>query len=74
MKRKNIGGVISSLKNHGYNNIIYVDDGSSDRSLQIASYHGVTVLHHLINCGQGCALRTGINHALERGAEIIVTF
>lgn len=54
--------------------IIVVDDGSSDGTLAKAKEAGADVLRHIINRGQGAALRTGINYALERGADIIVTF
>jgi glycosyltransferase involved in cell wall biosynthesis len=32
------------------------------------------VLRHTLNRGQGAALQTGIDYALQRGAEVIVTF
>ena len=32
------------------------------------------MINHLINIGQGAALQTGITHALDSGADIIVTF
>jgi glycosyltransferase involved in cell wall biosynthesis len=35
---------------------------------------GAIVLEHLINRGQGAALKTGITYALRQGAEAVVTF
>ena len=43
--------------------IIVVDDGSSDRTAQIASARGVTVVRHRTNKGYGAALKSGIRHA-----------
>lgn len=54
--------------------IIIVDDGSSDQTAQLAEKQGVIVLRHLINRGQGAALQTGNQYALKRGGEIIVHF
>jgi len=54
--------------------IVVVDDGSSDKTGEIAKELGVPTLSHLINRGQGAALATGIEYALSRGADIIVTF
>jgi polyprenyl-phospho-N-acetylgalactosaminyl synthase len=55
-------------------NIIVVDDGSRDDTFQIARQHRVWALRHLVNCGQGAALQTGIDFALARDAQIVVTF
>ncbi|MFC1612291.1 glycosyltransferase family 2 protein [Patescibacteria group bacterium] len=55
-------------------NIIVVDDGSQDKTYEETKRTGATVLRHIINRGQGTALRTGINYALSRGADIVITF
>ncbi|MDQ5938776.1 MAG: polyprenyl-phospho-N-acetylgalactosaminyl synthase [Patescibacteria group bacterium] len=70
---KHIGAVLASLKNYDYQ-IVVVDDGSSDETRQIAHSHGVTVLSHAINRGQGAALYTGTLYALSQGADVIVHF
>ncbi len=54
--------------------VVVVDDGSSDDTSRVAEYRPVHLLRHLTNLGQGAALKTGIDYALARGAEIIVTF
>ena len=54
--------------------IVVVDDGSRDNTFEVACGFPVWVLQHPINCGQGAALQTGIDFALSRGAEAIVTF
>lgn len=68
-----IGGVIAELRT-AWPNVVVVDDGSTDDTASIARRAGATVLVHVINRGQGAALQTGIAYALQRGAEIIVTF
>lgn len=69
-----IDKVIKDLKKHNYKNIVVVDDGSSDKTYEAASKHKIHVLKHVINLGQGAALKTGIDYALLQGADIIVTF
>ncbi|MBU1201186.1 MAG: glycosyltransferase family 2 protein [Nanoarchaeota archaeon] len=73
-EEKSIPRVIAGLKKHGYNNIIVVDDGSKDKTFEVASKENVFVLRHFINRGQGASLKTGIDYALLRGADFIVTF
>lgn len=72
-EEKNISLVISKLKAF-VNEIIIVDDASRDRTFEIASQSEAVVVRHIINRGQGAALRTGTQLALERGADIIIHF
>jgi glycosyltransferase involved in cell wall biosynthesis len=54
--------------------VVVVDDGSGDATAQAALRHPVWLLRHAVNCGQGTALRTGLEFALSRGASWLVTF
>lgn len=71
---KSIVNVIKSLKKEGYHNIVVVDDGSKDNTHQLCKKEGIYALRHVINRGQGAALKTGIDFAVLQGADIIVTF
>lgn len=53
---------------------VVVDDCSTDRTCDLAERQGAIVLRHIINRGQGAALRTGTEYALQNGADIIVHF
>lgn len=55
-------------------NVVVVDDGSRDDTAAIAGRFPVWVLKHPLNRGQGAALQTGLDFALAKGAEILVTF
>ena len=69
-----IAGVIEDTIAQGYENIIVVNDGSSDNTCQVATqYKEVKVLNHVVNLGAGAATQTGINYALMNDADIIVT-
>jgi glycosyltransferase involved in cell wall biosynthesis len=57
-----------------YAHVVVVDDSSSDRTWEVAARFPVWRLRHMINCGQGAAMQTGIEFALARGAEMVVTF
>lgn len=55
--------------------IVCVDDGSSDASAAEARAGGAVVVQHPINLGQGAAIRTGLDYALQDpGADYFVTF
>jgi glycosyltransferase involved in cell wall biosynthesis len=73
-EEQTISEVIRSLKRHGFGTLIVVDDGSCDRTGELASQEDVIVLRHILNRGLGGALGTGIAAALRLGAEAIVTF
>jgi glycosyltransferase involved in cell wall biosynthesis len=53
--------------------VLVIDDGSSDRTVQVAKEHGVK---HIIsfpeNRGLGSAFRFGVDYALAHGADILV--
>lgn len=71
---KMIGSVIEDLKETGYDQVIVIDDGSEDNTKKEAESRGAEVIRHKENFGLGAALRTGLREALERDADIAVTF
>ncbi|HSX46984.1 MAG TPA: glycosyltransferase family 2 protein [Patescibacteria group bacterium] len=56
--------VLTVVRRH-FKHVICVDDGSSDNSVEVLSNFDVEVLQHSQNQGQGAALRTGLQHALQ---------
>ena len=73
-EEKCIAEVIIDLKKHGYNNIIVINDGSTDDTVRIARKNKAIVLSHPINLGQGSAIQTGLEYAIFSGADMIITF
>lgn len=51
---------------------VVVDDGSRDRTGDVARELGATVLTHPFNLGYGAALQTGYKYARTVGAELLV--
>jgi glycosyltransferase involved in cell wall biosynthesis len=68
-----INEVVREVVKHGYQCIIVVDDGSSDETGTNASTAGAIVLRHKLNRGKGAAVKTGVEVALQMGADIVVT-
>jgi glycosyltransferase involved in cell wall biosynthesis len=52
--------------------IILVDDGSKDRTVELARELGLTVIVHERNKGYGGNQKTCYRHALDAGADIVV--
>jgi glycosyltransferase involved in cell wall biosynthesis len=71
-----IGGVLEAIPREACGlrvETIVVDDGSADRTAEVARGHGVYVARLERNCGHGVALRLGYELAREHGARYIVT-
>ncbi|BAU98723.1 glycosyltransferase family 2 protein [Aurantimicrobium minutum] len=69
-----IGEVVKELRAQ-FKYVVCIDDGSADNSATIAEEAGAIVIKHPINLGQGAALQTGIEYALQnKECEYIVTF
>lgn len=68
-----IADVVSEVGAH-FPNIACIDDGSRDGSADRIASTSAHLIRHPINLGQGASLQTGIEYALRRGAERIVTF
>lgn len=51
-----------------------IDDESRDGSGRIAKAAGARIVTHPIGLGQGAALQTGFDYALECDAKYVVTF
>lgn len=54
--------------------VVVVDDASSDDTKQKLKGLPVYYIKHPVNLGQGAAVQTGIDFALKKGAEYLVTF
>lgn len=53
--------------------VLVVDDGSRDRTGDVAREAGAIVVRHEVNRGKGGALKTGFAYALEHGYDGVIT-
>ncbi|MFA4669675.1 glycosyltransferase family 2 protein [Pyrococcus kukulkanii] len=65
-----IGSVVTLAKKYG--DVLVVDDGSIDRTSDIAKKAGAITLRHEANKGKGQALKTGFRYALENNYDAVV--
>lgn len=66
-----IGSVIDQVSEH-VDEVVVVDDGSTDDTAPIAREHGATVIAHVVNMGVGGAVRTGYLYAIRHEFDFAV--
>src|ERR1041384_388129 len=68
-----IGSVVLKVRQHA-ENVIVVDDGSTDGTAEIAEAAGAIVVRHAENKGKGVALNTGFQRARLLQPEVVVLY
>ncbi|MCM8803824.1 MAG: glycosyltransferase family 2 protein [Candidatus Omnitrophica bacterium] len=71
-EEKNIGFLLNKLKKD-FKNILVIDDGSTDRTKEIAKKEGILVISHKFCKGKGESLKTGFNYALKNNFPAVIT-
>lgn len=66
-----IGSVVLDTKKY-VDKVIVVDDGSKDKTGEIAQLAGAEVVQHIQNGGKGAALKTGFKVAAKSNPDIVV--
>ena len=69
---KTLAATLADMPPGCVDEVILVDDGSKDRTVEIAREMGLTLLVHPKNRGYGGNQKTCYRHALERGADVVV--
>lgn len=67
-----IGDVLSKFVLNTVNNIVVVDDGSTDKTGTIASSFGATLIRHESKMGVGEGIKDGIRYAINNGYDIAI--
>lgn len=66
-----LADVVAKAKSH-VSEVVVVDDGSTDRTGEVARAAGATVLRHEINKGKGGSIITGLDYFRQSDAEFAV--
>ena len=68
-----IPNVIRSIKEEcGQVDILVIDDGSRDKTAEVALRAGAIVVSHIFNMGYGVSLQTGYKYAVDHEYEFII--
>jgi glycosyltransferase involved in cell wall biosynthesis len=71
-KEVHIGTLVLQTKKY-VDNVVVIDDGSSDRTGEMAKLAGAKVIRHPSKMGNGAALKSGFEYVGRNGAKVIVT-
>ena len=73
-EQMNIGNTLSLIpKNISEKlDIVVIDDGSTDKTFEIASSYDTILIHHSINRGNGAAIQTGLEFCRKKKYDIII--
>ncbi len=69
---RTIGLLVKSVKAKGLD-VVVVDDGSLDRTAEIARGSGAQVLRHEQNEGKGASLKNGFRYAIDKDYDAVIT-
>ena len=78
-EEKTVSEIIEGIAKEGYN-VLLVNDGSADNTLELAIESKrkcpdkIFIVSHMINRGLGAALNTGMEAAIKKDAQYIITF
>ena len=66
-----IGNVIKGTSQF-VDEVLVINDGSTDRTIEVAMDAGAVVIDNIVNRGLGRTIQRGYNEAIKRGADIVV--
>ena len=66
--------VVTELKKSGFVDVLVVNDGSKDKTVDSLLGVEVSVISHPVNMGLGAGLQTGFDYAIAKNYEYVVTF
>ena len=67
-----VGSMVAGAKRF-VNEVLVVDDGSNDKTANIAKDVGATVIIHKTNKGKSAGIKTGFKYALDNNYDYVVT-
>ena len=66
-----IGSVVLKARKH-VDDVLVVDDGSTDSTVEVATEAGAVVVSHEVNMGKGAAIKTALEYTSEGGFDALV--
>jgi glycosyltransferase involved in cell wall biosynthesis len=69
---RTLAATLADIPPGSVDEVILVDDGSKDRTVEVARELGLTVIVHAQNKGYGGNQKTCYREALDRGADVVV--
>jgi len=67
-----IGSLVLKAKRY-VDDVLVVDDGSSDNTKEVARLAGATVLSHQSNLGKSAGIKTGFQYAIDNDFDYVIT-
>jgi dolichol-phosphate mannosyltransferase len=67
-----IGRIVREMPWDRLGLVLIVNDGSTDRTEEVAREAGAEVVNHPTTRGVGAAIRTGVHHAIDNGYDAVV--
>ena len=71
-EEETVSDVVRSVRANLGADVVVIDDGSRDRTTELAAAAGAIVLKHPFNLGVGAALRTGFRYARANGYDAAI--
>lgn len=69
---RTIGFIVRDLRARDFR-VVVVDDGSRDHTIVDANKFGAELVVHSKNVGKGRCIREGMEYALEKGCDVVIT-
>jgi glycosyltransferase involved in cell wall biosynthesis len=69
---RTLGDVVRQAKEQ-IETVVVIDDGSTDRTGDVARENGAIVIRHDVNRGKGASLKTGFKYAIDNGYDGVIT-
>ena len=68
-----VGNVVRAVRSEGFEDVVVLDDGSTDHTAQTAKDAGARVVSHRANRGKGAAIQSGLALCRDDGIDAMLT-
>lgn len=71
-EEKHILELTKKVLAQGFSNVVVANDGSRDKTAELAGKTAAIVLTHITNLGKGAVMKTGADYAVAHGAKAMI--